>query len=593
MLGVRRLVVCSVLAPLLAVVGSGLLTAANAAGAGTPAGTASKPVISGLTATPSKLTAAGESSTISATVSGAPTCKVSSFPALLAGSGALSCAGGTLSDVVLFPTSTTPVVYTVIVTAKGKRKSTTMTVEVKVRQGAGGGIAGVSSMASDGEGSCALLTSSAVDCWGYGPNGQLGNGQFYTSGPDGSASPVQVVGESGTGTLAGVSSLIGDESSNGYCALLTSSDVDCWGFGQVGDLGDALFSDSAIPVQVQGVGGSGVLTGVSSVAGDGLGYCAVLSAGGAVDCWGYGPNGELGDGQFYSSSPFGSATPVQVVDVDGSGVLFGVLSVTGGEDGYCALLLSGGVDCWGGGNSATPVPVEGVGGNGDLSGVSSVTSDATGGYCALLSSGAVDCWGPGGNGELGNGQFSDSATPVQVQGVRGSGALSGVSSVTNDEDGYCAALTSGGVDCWGNGTFGILGDGQFSDSATPVQVDGIAGSGLLHQVSGLISDGNGFCAALTSSEVDCWGAGADGDLGNGKFYSGSSGGSANPVQVDGVGGVGALSGVAGVTGSGDGYCAVLTSSEVDCWGAGDDGKLGNGQFYSANPPGSATPVEVL
>jgi alpha-tubulin suppressor-like RCC1 family protein len=312
-----------------------------------------------------------------------------------------------------------------------------------------------------------------------------------------------------------------------------------------------------------------------------------------VDCWGYGPDGELGDGQFYSSSPFGSATPVQVVDVDGSGALSGVSSVTGGEDGYCALLGSGAVDCWGGGTTATPVEMAGVGGNGVLSDVSSVTSDATGGYCALLATGGVVCWGSGANGELGNGQFSDSATPVQVQAVSGNGALSAVSSMTSDQDGFCALLASGAVDCWGNGTYGILGDGQFSDSATPVQVEGIAGTGLLHHVSGLTSDGNGFCAQLNSNEVECWGAGPDGDLGNSKFYAGKAMGSATPVQVDGVSGVGVLSGVASVMGSGDGYCAQLASSEVDCWGAGDSGKLGNGQFYSTDPPGSATPVEVL
>ena len=571
-------------------VGGGLFGMGNAAAAAA----AGKPVISGLTATPSKLNTVGESSTISATVSGATTCKVSSFPvSLLAGLGPVSCAAGVLSDVVLFPTETTSAEYAVIVTAKGDGQQASRSVDVRVRPGSGGGMAGVVSLASDSEGSCALLASSSVDCWGYGPNGQLGNGQLYTSAPRGSAVPVGVVGVNGAGTLAGVASLIGDESSNGYCALLTSSAVDCWGFGQVGGLGDGQFSDSAAPVQVQGFGGSGLLTGVSSMAGDGLGYCAVLSSGGAVDCWGYGPDGELGDGQFYSSSPFGSATPVQVVDVDGSGALSGVSSVTGGKDGYCAALGSGGVDCWGGGTAATPVEVEGVGGNGVLSDVSSLTSDATGGYCALLTTGGVDCWGSGADGELGNGQFSDSATPVQVQAASGNGALSAVSSVTSDQDGYCALLTSGAVDCWGNGTFGILGNGQFSDSATPVQVEGIAGAGLLHHVSGLTSDGNGFCAQLTSSEVECWGAGPDGDLGNSKFYAGKAMGSPTPVQVDGVGGVGALSGVAGAIGSGDGYCAQLASSEVDCWGAGANGELGNGQFYSTDPPGSATPVQVL
>ncbi len=35
---------------------------------------------------------------------------------------------------------------------------------------------GMMSVASDSEGYCALLTSSGVDCWGYGHDGELGNG---------------------------------------------------------------------------------------------------------------------------------------------------------------------------------------------------------------------------------------------------------------------------------------------------------------------------------------------------------------------------------------------------------------------------------
>ena len=63
--------------------------------------------------------------------------------------------------------------------------------------------------------------------------------------------------------------------------------------------------------------------------------------------------------------------------------------------------------------------------------------------------------------------------------------------------------------------------------------------------------------------------------------------------MKGLGGKGALSGVAGLTGDQDGYCAMLTAGEVNCWGAGATGDLGNGQFYSQNPFGSALPVQVV
>ena len=496
-----------------------------------------------------------------------------------------------------FPTSPSAVTYLVIVTAKGPGGSKSATIKVKVRAGGGGGMAGVASTASDADGSCALSAANGgVECWGYDMNGQLGNGQVDTSSPLGSATPVQVEGVGGAGTLTDVASLLG-VNGEGYCALLDSSQVDCWGFGQAGGLGDGMFADSPVPLQVQDVAGDGgALSGVASLASDGLTICAVLTSGG-VDCWGYGPNGELGNGQFYTASPFGSATPVQVADVpDDGGLLSGVSSLTGGQDGFCALLASGAVDCWGGATSAAvPVQVPDVSDDGGiLSNVAALAGDSTGTYCAVLTSTAVDCWGHGDGGELGNGQDSSSASPVNVQAVDGNGALTGVSTLTSDEDGYCALLAAGAVDCWGNGTFGILGNGQFSSSATPVQVGGmLSAGGGLHRATSLTGDGNGFCVVLkgTAGEIACWGEGEDGALGSGQYYPGT-GGSALPVQVLDVGGVGALTSVASLVGGGDGYCAVLRSSEVDCWGYAPDGELGNGQYYTS-PNGSALPVEVL
>ena len=348
--------------------------------------------------------------------------------------------------------------------------------DVKVKPGAGGGplptLTGVSAMVSDGSGYCALFGSGGVNCWGSGSNGDLGNGTFYTASPGGSATPVQVVGVGGTGTLSGVASLVSD-ATDSYCALLSSGAVECWGEGQDGQLGNGSFytsgsEGSAIPVQVVGVGGTGTLSGVASLVsassgGIDSGYCALLTTG-EVDCWGDGPDGELGDGNFV-----GSAMPVQVVDVGGTGI---------------------------------------------LSGVESLSSDGRG-YCALLTTDEVDCWGAGPDGELGDGTFytlspEGSAIPVQVVGVGGTGTLSGVESLANDAQGYCAILTSGDVDCWGYGQYGELGNGTFytsgdEGSATPVQVVDVGGTGTLSGVESLAGDGGGYCAELTAGTVDCWG----------------------------------------------------------------------------------------
>ncbi len=181
-------------------------------------------------------------------------------------------------------------------------------------------------------------------------------------------------------------------------------------------------------------------------------------------------------------------------------VLSGVASVVGGGDGFCAVLKSGRVDCWGdngfgelgdGGTKASDVPVavRGVGGTGVLTGVASVSADESGlGYCAVLTSGGVDCWGYNFEGQLGDGTMTQRDTPVAVHGVGGSGTLGGVSRLTSGQYGHCALLTSGGVDCWGANSQGQLGIGSASGpdlcgvaedacGTTPVTVAGPAAAG--------------------------------------------------------------------------------------------------------------------
>ncbi len=395
-----------------------------------------------------------------------------------------------------------------------------------------GHLGDVTSLEADGAGYCALLTSGGVDCWGGGTSGQLGNGIIYNvknSGHQGSASPVQVEGVDGTGTLSGVASLVSGGSS--YCALLTSGGVDCWGWGVFGGLGDGIFytgagpKGSAVPVAVEGVGGTGTLGGVTNLASDGGSVCAVLNSGG-VDCWGEGIYGELGNGVFYSTGYQGSAVPVQV---------------------------------------------EGVGGTGTLTGVASLTAQF-GGDCALLTSEELDCWGFGAYGNLGNGVFDSSAVPVQVEGVGGSGTLTGITALANAGAGYCALLTSGGVDCWGDGEQGQLGNGQLYTtdtvgSATPVEVQGVGGTGTLAGAASVIGEDYAVCALLTSGGVDCWGYGAFGQLGDGVFYPTPTG-FPIPVQVEGVGGTGTLSGVASLTSGAGNFCAVFEFWRrrlLGCW----------------------------
>jgi len=163
-----------------------------------------------------------------------------------------------------------------------------------------------------------------------------------------------------------------------------------------------------------------------------------------------------------------------------------------------------------------------------LEGVRSVASDA-GGYCAVLSTGGVDCWGEDYYGDLGNGTTTGSVgcesgdcydTPQAVTGI------TNAVSTTSDGEGYCAVLATGGVDCWGWDDYAQLGNGT---TAGPDGENGYdtpqAVIDMTNAVSVITQIEAGNCAVLSTSGMACWGYNYLGELGNG-----STGG------PDGIGG---------------------------------------------------------
>lgn len=246
------------------------------------------------------------------------------------------------------------------------------------------------------------------------------------------------------------------DSGGATCALLTNGTVQCWGYNVDGALGNGTFDNvSAAPVLVTGISDAvAIATGEKHT-------CAVHRTG-AVSCWGFNEDGELGHGDALREP-----TPVTVNGIDDA------IAVAAGGFHTCALRRGGTISCWGYNHSGelgdgtttstnTPVTVTGIG---------DAVAITAGRYhtCAVHASGTVSCWGSNDYGAIGNGtDHNYFTTPVAVSGVTDATAVDG------GEYHTCALRTDHTVSCWGANFNGALGDGTYNDSNVPVAVHGIS-----------------------------------------------------------------------------------------------------------------------
>lgn len=267
-----------------------------------------------------------------------------------------------------------------------------------------------------------------------------------------------------------------------------------------------------------------------------------------------------------------------------------------------ALAADGTVWWWGilsGRTNLGPIPAPAVG----LDNVSTVSqSDNDTGY-ALKNDGTVWAWGEGEYGQLGNGTYLPSDTPVQVSG------LSGVEDIAAGYLYGIALKNDGTVWSWGYNGYGALGDGTFDDSNVPVQVLGLSGIEAIyveesHNLA-LKDDGSlwfwgdngeetaetpyeimpaasgiskvamtGWHALVlkTDGSVWAWGSNWSGQLGNGSDI-----GTATPFQLAGEG-------VADVFANYEKSFVVLDNGDFYAWGENSQGQLGIGTYSDQFQP---------
>jgi len=144
----------------------------------------------------------------------------------------------------------------------------------------------------------------------------------------------------------------------------------------------------------------------------------------------------------------------------------------------------------------------------------------------LKPDGTVWTWGLNAHGQLGNGTTTDASLPVQVLGPGGTGFLTGITAVMGGEQHNIALKSDGTVWTWGSNKEDQLGDGNSTDTSTPVQVSGLT------SIVKLGSRGYHSLAVKSDGTVWTWGWDEYGALGNGVADTNND--FLVPIEVQGV-----------------------------------------------------------
>lgn len=265
----------------------------------------------------------------------------------------------------------------------------------------------------------------------------------------------------------------------------------------------------------------------------------------------------------------------------GVGGALGPARVALGDSHSCAVVEGGQVRCWGanyvgqlgdGTNNGVPFPLAVERSPGaPLTGVQAVgLGDQT--SCVVGSSGAVECWGDNSFGLLGDGARNSRYRPGAVVTADGSALVDG-QAIALESSHACALLSGGRVACWGRNSNSELGE-PFAferNYAAPIELS--PGVPFVGAVS--VGVGHGFsCARMADSSVRCWGRDLQSELGSDR---------ATPTPVLLANGT-PLTGVSALAVGGLHVCGLLASGSVVCWGANDDGQCGSGFTFEVRHP---------
>ncbi len=133
--------------------------------------------------------------------------------------------------------------------------------------------------------------------------------------------------------------------------------------------------------------------------------------------------------------------------------------------------------------------------------------------CARLSDGTVFCFGDDELGQLGDGNLGamQVPTPTEVVVALDGVAFAGAVEIGLGDRDSCARKSDGTVWCWGDNTTGELGIGALTPAMSPSPIE----VPLPSTASALVVGNAHACVVLAGDAIRCWGDDTYGELGDG------------------------------------------------------------------------------
>ena len=407
---------------------------------------------------------------------------------------------------------------------------------------------------------CASRTDGSFWCWGSNRDAQLAYSAIPNTFNKLSATPAPVNGETDWESIS--------TGKNHSCAVKTNNTLWCWGSNDFGQLGNGTTIPEHTPIQI-GVDKQWTLVN----AGDN--HTCAVAADNNQYCWGENFSGELG---INSLTPAFSTQIQQVVD---AGQNWKQLELGGAHS--CALRTGGTISCWGEIDNGRL-------GIGDLTGLTDqlipVTLQASPvwshislgmeascavGQVILQPGDIVDdglyCWGS--TGVVRNNTTNDVLTPLQIEtSIQWNKVSVGTKHI-------CALDSDNVIHCWGDNTYGQLGNNIDNDSIgidipQPTLVSGN------DSWSAISSSYDHVCAIKTNGNLYCWGRSKEGQVGVGVFEFYDVYGERNVPQPEQLN-----SDLWKTVDTGKYHtCGMKQDNTLWCWGDNHSGQLGNGSPWN-------------